>query len=333
MRAIILVGGFGTRLRPLTLTTPKQMLPVAGLAQIERKIAHLVSHGVDDIVLSLGYKPDGFKNAYPDGTCAGAKLTYVVENEPLGTAGAIAFAARKTNTTETFLAMNGDTLTDLDIDALLALHKSSGAEGTLALTPVEDPSRFGVVVTDDNGKVEAFIEKPAREEAPTNLINAGTYVFEPSVIDRIPAGKEVSIERETFPAIVADGGLYAGSFDKYWLDIGTPDAFVQGNLDALDQLFNGESYIGDGANVAASATIKRSSVGAGASIGDDASLTESVVLPGAKIGTGVTLDRSIVGANATIGDGARLTGVTVVGDGLTVEPGATLDGEKVNPAE
>lgn len=332
MRAIILVGGFGTRLRPLTLTTPKQMLPVAGLAQIERKIAHLVSHGVDDIVLSLGYKPDGFKNAYPDGTCAGAKLTYVVEDEPLGTAGAIAFAARETNTTETFLAMNGDTLTDLDVSALIALHRSSGAEGTLALTPVEDPSRFGVVVTDDNGKVQAFIEKPAREEAPTNLINAGTYVFEPSVIDRIPAGKEVSIERETFPAIVADGGLYAGNFDKYWLDIGTPDAFVQGNLDALDQLFNGESYIGDGATISSSANIKRSSVGANATIGDDATLSESVVLPGAKIGKGVTLDRSVVGANAIIGDGARLTGVTVVGDGLEVAAGATLDGEKVNPA-
>src|SRR4051794_9674088 len=142
MKAIILVGGFGTRLRPLTLTTPKQMLPVAGLPQIERKIAHLVSHGVDDIVLSLGYKPDGFRNAYPDNTCAGAKLTYVVEDEPLGTAGAIAFAARETNTTGTFLAMNGDTLTDLDVSALVALHKARGAEGTLALTPVDDPSRF-----------------------------------------------------------------------------------------------------------------------------------------------------------------------------------------------
>jgi len=332
MRAIILVGGFGTRLRPLTLTTPKQMLPIAGLAQIERKIAHLVSHGVDDIVLSLGYKPDGFKNAYPDGTCAGAKLTYVVEDEPLGTAGAIAFAARETNTTETFLAMNGDTLTDLDVSALIALHRSRNAEGTLALTPVDDPSRFGVVVTDADGKVEAFIEKPARDEAPTNLINAGTYVFEPSVIDRIPAGKEVSIERETFPAIVADGGLFAGSFDKYWLDIGTPDAFVQGNLDALDQLLNGESYIGDGATVAASASVKRSSVGAGASIGDESTVSESVVLPGAKIGKGVTLDRSVVGANAIIGDGARLTGVSVVGDGLEVAPNTSLDGEKVSPA-
>jgi mannose-1-phosphate guanylyltransferase len=333
MRAIILVGGFGTRLRPLTLTTPKQMLPVAGLAQIERKIAHLVSHGVDDIVLSLGYKPDGFKNAYPSGTCAGAKLTYVVEDEPLGTAGAIAFAARETNTTETFLAMNGDTLTDLDVSGLIALHRSSGAEGTLALTPVDDPSRFGVVLTDDNGKVSAFIEKPKREDAPTNLINAGTYVFEPSVIDRIPAGKEVSIERETFPAIVADGGLYAGNFDKYWLDIGTPDAFVQGNLDALDQLFNGESHIGDGADVASTASVKRSSVGADAVIGDNASITESVILPGARIGANVTLDRSVVGARAVIGDGARLTGVSVVGDDLEVPAGTTLDGEKVSPPE
>lgn len=331
MRAIILVGGFGTRLRPLTLTTPKQMLPVAGIPQIERKIAHLVSHGVDDIVLSLGYKPDGFKSAYPDGTCAGAKLTYIVEDEPLGTAGAIAYAARESGTSETFLAMNGDTLTDLNISALIELHKSKGAEGTLALTPVDDPSRFGVVVTDSESRVQAFIEKPKRQEAPTNLINAGTYVFEPSVIDRIPAGKEVSIERETFPEIVADGGLYAGSFDKYWLDIGTPDAFIQGNLDALDQLFNGDSYIGEGATVSPKATVKRSSVGANARIGDDTSLSESVVLPGAQIGTGVTLDRSVVGAGARIGDGARLTGVTVVGDNLEVAAGTVLDGEKVNP--
>jgi mannose-1-phosphate guanylyltransferase len=333
MRAIILVGGFGTRLRPLTLTTPKQMLPVAGLAQIERKIAHLVSHGVDDIVLSLGYKPDGFKNAYPDGTCAGAKLTYVVEDEPLGTAGAIAYAARQTNTTETFLAMNGDTLTDLDVSGLIALHQSSGAEGTIALTPVDDPSRFGVVLTDDRGLVSAFIEKPKREEAPTNLINAGTYVFEPSVIDRIPAGKEVSIERETFPAIVADGGLYAGNFDTYWLDIGTPDAYVQGNLDALDQLFDGDNYIGENTTVSPSAAVKRSSIGSGAVIGDNASITESVVLPGARIGNDVTLDRSVVGANAVVGDGARLTGVSVVGDNLEVPAGTSLDGEKVSPPE
>lgn len=331
MRAIILVGGFGTRLRPLTLTTPKQMLPIAGIAQIERKIAHLVSHGVDDIVLSLGYKPDGFMSAYPDGTCASAKLTYVVEDEPLGTAGAIAFAARETNTTETFLAMNGDTLTDLDLTALIALHRSNNAEGTLALTPVDDPSRFGVVLTDASGKVSAFIEKPAREDAPTNLINAGTYVFEPSVINRIPADREVSIERETFPAIVADGKLYAGSFDKYWLDIGTPDAYVQGNLDALDQLFNGESYISETATVSATATVKRSSIGSDVTIGDDASLSESVVLPGAVIGAGVTLDRSVVGANARIGEGAHLSGVTVVGDNLEVAAGAVLDGEKVNP--
>lgn len=331
MKAIILVGGFGTRLRPLTFTTPKQMLPIAGVPQIERKIAHLVSYGIDDIVFSMGYRPDGFMDAYPDGTCAGAKLTYVVESEPLGTAGALAYAAREAGVDDTFLAMNGDTLTDLDVTALVQLHRDRGAEGTLALTPVEDPSRFGVVPTSDDDQVRAFIEKPAREEAPTNLINAGTYVLEPSFLDRVPAGVEVSIERETFPAMVREGRLYAGHFDRYWLDIGTPEAYLQGNLDVLDQRMGGKSFVDGGATVAHDATIDRSVVDAGASVGRSARLTEAVILPGAVIEEGAVIHRSIVGRGARIGAGAELTDITVVGDGLEVRPGARLQAERVNP--
>src|SRR5579863_9170996 len=205
MRAVILVGGEGTRLRPLTYSVPKQMLPVAEVPLIERVLAHLVGHGVTDVVLSLGYRPDAFIDAFPDGTCAGATLAYAVEEEPLDTAGAIRYAAVSAGIDGTFLVFNGDVLSDLDVTALVAFHQERGAEGTVALTPVEDPSAFGVVPTDGEGRVVAFIEKPRRQDAPTNLINAGTYVLQPAVLARIPGGRRVSIERETFPALVGEG--------------------------------------------------------------------------------------------------------------------------------
>lgn len=329
MRAVILVGGFGTRLRPLTFTTPKQLLPVLDKPMIERKIAQLVEHGVDDIVFSMGYRPDAFKDAFPDGKCAGAQITYVVENEPLGTAGAIAFAARGAGIDETFLAMNGDTLTDLDVDALVRLHRERAAEATITLTPVEDPSRFGVVPTDPDGRVQAFIEKPKREEAPTNLINAGTYVLEPSFLDRVGPGENVSIERQIFPNIAESGGLFAGHFSRYWLDIGTPESYLQGNLDAIDSDCGGASFVGVGAEVANDATHERSVIGAGATVGSGARIVESVLLPGAKVEAGAVIERSIVGEHATVGAGASLVNLTVVGGNAQVEPDTKLNDAKV----
>src|SRR5579875_2398130 len=210
MKAVVLVGGEGTRLRPLTFSTPKQMLPVAGRTVIERVVEHLGRHGVHEVVLSLGYKPDAFLAAFPDGRCAGVKLRYAVESSPLDTAGAIRFAAEEGGLgSETFVVVNGDVLTDIDVSELVKFHKERGAEGTIALTPVEDPSRFGVVPVDANGRVEAFIEKPPASEAPTNMINAGIYVLEPSFLERVPPGRKVSVEREVFPAVVEDGRLYA----------------------------------------------------------------------------------------------------------------------------
>lgn len=332
MRAIILVGGFGTRLRPLTLTIPKQMLPVVEVPMIERKIAHLVAHGIDDVVLSMGYKPDAFQAAYPDNRCAGAKLTYVIEPEPLDTAGAIGFAARAAGIDETFLALNGDTLVDLDFGQVIELHRARRAEGTIALTPVDDPSRFGVVPTDESGRVEAFIEKPSREEAPTNLINGGTYVLEPAVLDRIEPGKKVSIEREVFPAVVADGKLYAGHFGDYWLDIGTPEAYIKANTDVLDREFAGEGFVGKGAKVSETAVVSRSVVGAGASVGDGVTLIDSVILPGAVIGANATIGHSVVAEKASVGDDADLHS-SIVGAGCAVGAGVLLRDEKVNPTE
>ncbi|HRE03759.1 MAG TPA: NDP-sugar synthase, partial [Ilumatobacteraceae bacterium] len=263
MRAVVLVGGFGTRLRPLTLSVPKPMLPVGHVPIIQRLIANLVRGGVVDVTLALGFKPEPFIAAFPDGTCEGARLHYAVEPEPLDTAGAIRFAALHAGIDDTFVIANGDVLTDLDVAALVGFHRQRGAEATLHLTPVEDPSGFGVVDCDDEGRVRRFVEKPAPGTAPSNRINAGTYVFEPSVIERIADGRRVSVERETFPAIVADGGLWAMATDDYWVDTGRPDLYLQANLD----LINGRRA--DGLDPA-------EAVGARAVIGADVAITNSI---------------------------------------------------------
>ena len=329
MKAVILVGGFGTRLRPLTLTTPKNLLPVGHVPMVERVIGHLGGHGVTEAVLSLGYKPDTFLAAYPDGTCAGVQLSYAVEDEPLDTAGAIRFAAGEASIDERFVVVNGDVLTDLDVTRLVRFHDASGAEATIALHTVEDPSRYGVVVTDVAGQVEAFIEKPPADEAPSTAINAGTYVMEPSVLGRIAVGRRVSVERETFPALVADHSLYALDGNAYWLDAGTPETYLQANLDLLPA--DGSSIHPD-AVVADSAHVERSVVGAGASIADDATLTEAIVLDGATVEAGARVHRSIVGPGATVCAGAELLDLTVVGAEVEVEAAARHTGERV-PAD
>ncbi|HVX19272.1 MAG TPA: NDP-sugar synthase [Acidimicrobiales bacterium] len=327
MRAVVLVGGFGTRLRPLTLDAPKQMLPVVNRPMIEHVLEHLAGHGIDDAVLSLGYRPDHFQAAYPDGVCAGVSLHYAVEPEPLDTAGAIRFAALDAGIDHRFVVVNGDVLTDLDLGALLAFHEERGAEATIALHRVEDPSRFGVVPTDESGRVLAFVEKPPRDEAPTDLINAGTYVFEPSMIDRIPGGRKVSVERETFPQVVADGRLYALADESYWLDTGTPAQYLEAQLDLLDGV-RGRVWEGvqPGAEIDGAATVERSVVGRGASVGEGAVLIDAIVFPGAVIEPGAHVIRSIVGRNATVGAGASLDEVAVIGAGEKVAPGEQLRG-------
>jgi len=356
VRAVVLVGGEGTRLRPLTFTTPKQMLPIVEVTMIERVLSHLAGFGVDDVVLSMGYRPDAFLAAFPDDSCGGVALAYAVEPEPLDTAGAVRFAATHAGIDETFLVVNGDVLTDLDLGSLVGFHQAHGAEATISLTPVEDPSAFGVVPTDEAGRVEAFIEKPRREDAPTNLINAGTYVLEPSVLERIPGDRRVSIERETFPALVADGSCFALPSDAYWIDTGTPAKFLQANLDLLSGLrgdpaphakehgagvwyggagpvVDGEvvapSFVGDAAFVAKGARVEGSVLGAGARVADGAVVRGSVVLPGAVVANGAVVDGSIVGENAMVGEHARLTGLTVIGGSAKVEPGTTLDAARV----
>lgn len=333
MRAVVLVGGFGTRLRPLTLRTPKQMLPIAGETMLERVIRHLGEAGVDRVVLSLGYRPDAFTSAFPDARCAGVDLLYAVEPEPLDTAGAIAFAARSAGFEETFLALNGDVLTELDLEGMLTAHRASDATATIALTPVDDPSQYGVVVADGSGTVSAFVEKPPRESAPSNWINAGTYVLEPSVLDLIPAGVPTSIERSVFPALVERGAVRAVSSDAYWVDAGTPATYLSANLDLIDGTRRESGVaVHPTAAIHSDAVVTHSVVGAGAVIEAGAKVVGSVVMDSCRLGVGVEVSGSVVGGGTVIGTRSSVTNGSVVGYDQALPDGHRLDGG-VWPAE
>ena len=335
MQAILLVGGLGTRLRPLTLTTPKQMLPMLHRPMIEHVVSGLARHGVERVVLALGYHDDAFRAAYPDGRCAGVELCCVVEPEPLDTAGAIRFAYEASGMGAdpgTFLAANGDVITDLDVSEMLRLHRSSGAEATIHLIEVEDPSRFGVVVTDPDGLALAFVEKP-QPPAPSNWINAGTYLMEPSVIGRIDGGRRVSVEREVFPAMVRSGSLWALRRNTYWIDAGTPQTYLQAQLDLLDgRRGPAAAGVSPDASVDPGAVVERSVVMAGAVLGPGSVVRGSAVHSNAVIEAGARVLDSVVGAGATVGRDALLTGGTLIGEGCEVPPGAALSDARVPEA-
>jgi mannose-1-phosphate guanylyltransferase len=359
VRAVVLVGGEGTRLRPLTLTAPKQMLPIVEQPMIERVLGHLADHGIDDAILSLGYRPDAFINAYPAGSIGGVHLSYAVEPTPLDTAGAIKFAAGHAGIDETFVVVNGDVLTDSDLSALIEFHRNRGAEATISLTPVEDPSAFGVVPTDRDGRVEAFIEKPPRDEAPTNYINAGSYVFEPTVLERIPKDRRVSIERETFPVLVEAKTLFAEGSGAYWLDTGTPDAYLRAHRDLLlgrragppapgaepdPSLGPGvwrigsvhvesgsvaRSLFGEDSSGVGGAVVEDSVIGAGAVIEEGASVIDSVLLPGARVASRATVEGSVIGPGAIVGQRCVIHGLSVIGAGAVTASGTVIDGQRV----
>jgi len=374
VRAVLLVGGQGTRLRPLTLTCPKPLLPVANQAFVERQLTWLATHGVDDVVLSMGYLPDAFREHFPDGrfecTAGVVSLRYAVEDEPLGTAGAIRFAAAAFEDPpdatagtapagERMIVCNGDVLTDLDLGALVALHADRGAAATVALSQVEDPSAFGVVPTKPDGEVESFVEKPPRDEAPTNWINAGTYVLEPEVLDLIPAGRNVSVERETFPHLLeTPGRLYALEADCYWLDVGTPALYLRAHRDVVDgrlgtppapgaeeispgvwaqgtvdvaatARLTGPLLLGEGAVVAGDAVVGTSSIGRAATVGRGAVVEDSVLLEGVHVEDGSTVRGSILGRGAVLDSGAVVTDESVVGAGVTISTGSTVSAGRV----
>jgi mannose-1-phosphate guanylyltransferase len=282
--AVILVGGSGTRLRPLTETLPKPMVPIANRPFLEHQIEHLRRHGVTRVILSCGYLPDAIRAHFGD------ELEYVVEDSPLGTAGAIENAARGLD--ETFIVCNGDVLTDLDLGELVAFHRERGARATLALHPVDDPSRYGLVRTDPLGAVEAFIEKPKPGEADVNTINAGTYVMEPDVLSLIPHGVHMSVEREVFPHLVGNG-LYGRSEQGFWIDIGTPESYLAANLHAMPP----GGLIDAGARVEPGAAVVDSVVGPGAVVEAGARVERSVLLPGARVSRTMEVMDRVVGSN------------------------------------
>jgi mannose-1-phosphate guanylyltransferase len=327
MRAVVLVGGFGTRLRPLTHSIPKSMLPVAHVPLITRLIGALEQGGVDAVTLALGFRPEPFLDAFPDGRCGGVSLDYAVEPEPRDTAGAIRFAAHHAGVDDTFVVVNGDVLTDLDVGLLVHAHRATGAQATIHLTAVADPSSFGVAALDESNRVLEFVEKPAPGTEPSNLINAGTYVFEPAVLECILPDRPVSVERDTFPRLVAAGQMFAVPTADYWIDAGRPELYLQANLD----LINGRRSqrvdpVHATAQIDAGATVAESVVGAGATVGAGSHVTRSVLLPGARVGPDAEVAESIV--MGTVDAGARVVR-TVVGEGAVVAGGASLVDAKI----
>ncbi|MET9467031.1 NDP-sugar synthase [Streptomyces sp. NPDC006544] len=328
--AILLVGGQGTRLRPVTVNTPKPMVPAAGVPFLAHQIARAAAAGVTRIVMATCYLAEVFEPYFGDGSAFGLSLEYVVEDEPLGTGGAIRnAAARLTGGPDSpVLVFNGDILTGLDIAGLVESHLKTDADVSLHLVRVADPRAFGLVPTDSEGRVLDFTEKPGTpEEITTDQINAGCYVFRRSVIDSIPAGRAVSVERETFPGLLASGARLRGFTDStYWLDLGKPEAFVQASADLVRGIVSspavpgprGESLVLPGAEVADGAVLSGGTVvGAGARIGAGAVVRGSIVLDGAVVGPDTRVDASLVGARASVGPRTVLDRA-VIGDGAVV---------------
>lgn len=336
MKAAILIGGQGTRLRPFTLDVPKPLLPVLNRPFLEYQFRVLRSHGVREVALCTSYRAGDFRRAFGDGRALGLKLSYVREPIPLGTGGALKNAERLL-AGGTALALNGDVLNAFDLRAFLRFHRSRKAEISIALSRVKDPTLYGLVLTDEHGRVRRFLEKPSWDEVETNTINAGAYLFEPSVFGHIPAGKNFSLERGLFPERLAAGAVLGGWVAPgYWIDIGTVEKYLQVHLDILEGRTPFKAGPGaralraaDGARVAAGEGVRVAefarfsgavSLGRGVRVGRGAQLSDCVVLDGAQVGDGARLDRCVVGARARVGThailgpGAAVAGGSRIGD-------------------
>jgi len=346
MKAVLLVGGEGTRLRPLTNKTPKAMVPILNRPFLEHFIAYLHKHGIKDIILTLCYLPDPVQAYFGDGRDFGVRLVYVFENAPLGTAGAVKNVAEHLDST--FFVFNGDVFTDLDLTKMLAFHRKKKAVATIALTPVEDPSRYGVVETNGQGLVNAFIEKPPRHEATTNMINAGTYILETEVLKYIPSGSHYMFERGLFPDLLARGRpVYAYPSDAYWIDIGTPENYLQVQLDLLlgkaspplsistDQRncsihpsarIEGTVVMGEGCIIGPKVRINGPAVlGPGCVIGEESLIDQAVLWHQVRVGAGTKLSQCVVAANCFIGDSCYLSHGCILGEAVQVKAGDRLE--------
>ncbi|MCW2967189.1 MAG: NDP-sugar synthase [Solirubrobacteraceae bacterium] len=318
MQAVILVGGEGTRLRPLTSTVPKPVVPLVDRPFIAYMLEWLKRHGVDDVIMSCGFLATSVRNVLGDGSAYGVRLRFVEEPEPRGTAGALKYAEDFLD--ERFLMLNGDVLTDMDLTAQVAQHEATGATATLALVGVADPSAYGLVRTDEHNAVVGFLEKPSADQIDTNLISAGAYVLQRSVLDLIEPDRNVSIEREIWPQLVGNG-LYAYPHDAYWLDIGTPETYLKASSDILEgfvetgpvQRIGPQCVVAPDAHVGSTVVL-----GDGVSVGAGSRVERAVVLQGSIIGRHCQLQDCIVAAGARIGDGTVISDGAVLGEGVTI---------------
>src|SRR5690349_3097590 len=355
MQAVILVGGEGTRLRPLTSTVPKPVVPLVDRPFIAYMLEWLRRHGVDDVVMSCGFLATAVRNVLGDGSHYGLRLRFIEEPEPRGTAGALKYAEDLLD--DRFLMLNGDVLTDIDLTAQIAQHEATAAVGTLALVPVDDPTAYGLVRLHEDHAVQEFVEKPSADQIDTRLISAGAYVLERSVLDLIEPDRNVSIEREIWPQLVGEG-LYGFAADAYWLDIGTPERYLQGTFYILEghvqtavaeRLGSGYLAIGDrvqskgrivppalverGCEIAAGTHVGSLVVlGEGVQVGQGTTIERAVVLNGAEIGADCVLRDCIVAAGVRIGEGSTVSAGAVLGEGVTVGPRNVLSrGVRVFP--
>lgn len=355
MQAVILAGGFGTRLRPLTSTRPKPLIPFANEPFLLHMLRQLASSGFNDVVLSTMYLPEAFDELIPAARKAGVEVVLSSEDTPMGTSGAVKRLSHLL--TDTFMVFNGDILVDLDIQKLVALHREREAAASLALVRVPDPSAFGLVPVDVDGRVQAFLEKPGPDEEAwaTDLINAGVYVLEPSVLDHVPAGQPSSFERHLFPSLLASGApVYGYEVQGYWRDLGTPIAYLSAQADLLEgrlnlpisatehgrgQWFSEAAEVEDGAvlrgpvMIGATARVERegrvfgpSVLGPGAVVAGGARVERSVLLAGARVERGGKVSDSIVGANVVVGSGAVVSDGAILGDGVVIDEGNVLGG-------
>lgn len=311
MNALILAGGEGTRLRPLTINTPKPIVPIGNQPFLVRQILALKEAGIEDIALSLNYQPTKIVEVIGDGSQYGVKLNYIVEPRAMGTAGAYKFA--EDHLRETTLVLNGDILTDIDLQTVIRQHKQNKAEATIVLTPVENPSAYGLVEFDKDYRIQRFVEKPSAEEIEKlslNTINAGIYILEPTVLDLIPGGEKYSFEYQLFPTLLANESPFFAfvAENNYWLDIGTPQRYLQANLDLLDGKinaafeFDNNSIVGENSLIKNGAIVKKSIIGANVTIEDGALIENSVIWSNAKIGTNAQIIDSVIGHDSDVAE-------------------------------
>jgi mannose-1-phosphate guanylyltransferase len=324
MQALILAGGEGTRLRPLTSRIPKPVVPLVDRPFIVFMLEWLMAHGVDDVILSCGFMADGVSSVLGDGSQLGLQLRYVEEPRPLGTGGALKFAEEMLD--ERFLMLNGDVLSDIDLSAQLRQHEETGATITLALYPVEDPTAYGLVTRHDDRSVKAFVEKPRPEEIETNLISAGAYVIEREALDRMaPAGTPSSIERDLFPQLVGHG-LYGYEASGYWMDIGTPQRYLQATYGGIrddgatrEGRVHGPALLGAGCVIERDATVSgRTVLGRDVRLATGAHVESSVLLDGCRVGAGTRIVDTIVAPGVTIGERCRIDNGVVIGQDVTI---------------